>query len=63
MQINNKNKMVDGTKEKNKGVGSEEFFFSGGLEYLPQTILAEGREEAEKIWQETRKSRVADINN
>ncbi len=50
--------MIDGTQAKNKEVKKEEFFFAGGLEYLPQTITAESREEAEKIWFETRKSRT-----
>lgn len=42
------------TDAKNKAQ-KENFFFAGGLEYLPQTIEAESREEAEKIWLETRK--------
>lgn len=32
----------------------QEFHFAGGLEYVPQTIKAESREEAEKVWAETR---------
>jgi len=45
--------MIDGEGVKNKTL--EEYFFSGGLEYEPQTISAESQEEAEKIWVETRK--------
>jgi len=45
--------MLEGNEVKNKAL--EEYFFSGGLEYEPQTISAESREEAEKIWEETKK--------
>lgn len=51
MQINNKNKMIGKEDVKNK----QEYFFSGGQEYLPQTIRADSQEEAEKIWSESRK--------
>lgn len=44
--------MVKSEEVKNK---SEEYFFSGGQEYLPQTIRADSKEEAEKVWEETRK--------
>ena len=60
MQINNKNKMIGETDAKNKSE-KEDFFFAGGLEYLPQTIRAESREEAEKIWLETRKKSQRNI--
>ena len=60
MQINNKNKMIGETDVKNKSE-KEDFFFAGGLEYLPQTIRAESREEAEKIWLETRKKSQRNI--
>ena len=53
MQIHSKNKMLGSEEVKNKG--SEEYFFSGGLEYIPQTIRADTPEEAEKIWIGTRK--------
>lgn len=33
----------------------QEYFFSGGLEYEPQTIRADSQEEAEKVWEESRK--------
>ena len=53
MQKISKNKMMDGEGVKNKEL--EEYFFSGGLEYEPQTIQAESQEEAEKIWEGSRK--------
>ena len=45
-----------------------EFHFPGSGKYVPQTILAALREEAEKIWIQTRKlvhpeGKVEDINN
>jgi hypothetical protein len=52
MQTNNKNKMVKSEDVKNK---EEEYFFSGGQEYLPQTIRADSQEEAEKLWEQSRK--------
>ena len=33
----------------------QEYFFSGGQEYLPQTIRADSKEEAESLWKESRK--------
>ncbi len=43
------------TNAKNKILGElQEFHFSGGGEYLPQTIRASTREEAEKEWLKTR---------
>lgn len=45
--------MLEGNEIKNKAL--DEYFFSGGLEYEPQTISAENREDAEKIWEETKK--------
>jgi len=51
MQTNNKNKMIGKEDVKNK----QEYFFSGGQEYLPQTIRADSQEEAEKVWKESRK--------
>ena len=43
------------TKDKNKMLGSpQEFFFPGGLEYKPQTITANSREEAEEIYEKTK---------
>lgn len=48
------------TQAKNKIIGSaenkefQEFHFSGSGEYIPQTIRASSREEAEKEWLETR---------
>lgn len=32
----------------------QEYFFSGGQEYLPQTIRADSQEEAERLWKESR---------
>ena len=52
MQTNNKNKMVKSEEVKNK---SQEYFFSGGQEYLPQTIQADSQEEAERQWEQSRK--------
>jgi len=45
----------------------KEFHFSGSGKYFPTTISAENREEAEKIWLETRqpvekKEKVEEIN-
>ena len=56
MQKNTKDKMLRlGEDEiKEKGI-AEEYFFSGGTEYLPQTITAKSKEEAEKEWLQIRK--------
>lgn len=51
MQTNNKNKMIGKENVKNK----QEYFFSGGQEYLPLTIRADSQEEAEKVWEQSRK--------
>ncbi len=51
MQKISKNKMVSGDEVKTK----QEYFFSGGGEYLPQTVEAESPSEAERTWAETRK--------
>jgi len=51
MQTNNKNKMIGKEDVKNK----QEYFFSGGQEYLPQTIQADSQEEAERQWEQSRK--------
>jgi len=32
----------------------EEYFFSGGLEFLPITVIASSREEAEEKWKAAR---------
>jgi hypothetical protein len=50
MQTNNKNKMIGKEDAKNK----QEYFFSGGQEYIPQTIRADSQEEAERVWSESR---------
>ncbi len=42
--------MIGKEDVKNK----QEYFFSGGQEYLPQTIRADSREEAEKLWEGSR---------
>ena len=53
MQEKYNNKMM--TDAKNKGSEQEqEFHFAGGMEYLPQTVKAKSREEAEKVWEATR---------
>lgn len=51
MQTNNKNKMIGKEEVKTK----QEYFFSGGLEYEPQTIRADSRDEAERLWKESRR--------
>lgn len=43
--------MIGKEDVKNK----QEYFFSGGQEYLPQTIRADSQEEAERLWVESRK--------
>lgn len=51
-----KDKMIKEGEMSVKKAGTEiEFFFSGGTEYIPQTIRAKSREEAEKQWLQTRK--------
>ncbi len=52
--------MMGETDAKNKSE-KEDFFFAGALEYLPQTIKAESREEAERVWLETRKKSQRNI--
>lgn len=47
-----KDKMIRENEASTKGT---EFFFSGGAEYLPQTIIAESQREAEKMWLQSRK--------
>lgn len=42
--------MIGKEDVKNK----QEYFFSGGQEYLPQTIRADSQEEAESVWKESR---------
>lgn len=44
--------MIGKEDVKNK---SQEYFFSGGQEYLPQTIRADSQEEAERLWEQSRK--------
>lgn len=51
MQTQSKNKMIGREEVKTK----QEYFFSGGQEYLPQTIRADSKEEAESLWKESRK--------
>jgi len=43
--------MIGKEDVKNK----QEYFFSGGQEYLPQTIQADSQEEAERQWEQSRK--------
>ena len=51
------------TTEKTKIIkNTEEFFFAGGQVYKPQTIMASSREEAEKIFEET-KEPVESLSN
>jgi hypothetical protein len=50
MQTPSQNKMIDGTPK--------EYFFSGGLQYRPQTVMASSQEEAQEIYEKTRKPRV-----
>ena len=53
MQEKYNNKMVTNAKNKS-GEQEQEFHFAGGMEYLPQTVKAKSREEAEKHWEATR---------
>lgn len=55
MQKNYKNKMV--SEAKNKSEGLQEFFYPGGGEYEPITILAENQERANELY-ETQKKKV-----
>lgn len=41
----------------------QEYFFSGGQEYLPQTIRADSQEEAERLWEQWRKKVVESLKN
>lgn len=43
--------MANVATKHNKG---EEFFFPGGTEYLPQTVIAESSQQAEEIWHKTK---------
>jgi hypothetical protein len=52
-----KDKMMSGTEKglKNKDpIQVQEYFFSGGLEYLPKNISAKSLEEATEIWEKSR---------
>jgi hypothetical protein len=59
MQTEYSNKQM-GSGKKNNSL--EEFHFSGGGEYIPMTILATDRAEAEKEWEQKR-TKVASENN
>lgn len=43
-------------------VNPREFFFSGGMEYLPMTISAASIEEATEIWEKKKVPVNEDIN-
>lgn len=49
-----KDKMIRTASNKTEGV-EQEYFFSGGMEYLPQSVKAKSREEAEREWFQIRK--------
>lgn len=51
MQIENKNKMID--QSSNKDVEFE-FHFGGDLKYLPAVVKAKGFEEAQEKWEKIR---------
>ncbi len=56
METGSKNKMQAGAASKGAPEPREqEFFFSGGTEYEPQTVKAKTPEEAHEIWEKTRK--------
>lgn len=48
---------------KTKVIAKEEFHFPGGGEYLPMTINALSRKEAEEIWFRERKSSAGKVEN
>ena len=63
-----KNKIIGGAEGNTQNKEFQEFHFSGSGEYIPQTIRASSREEAEKEWLETRvkvekKIITSDINS
>ena len=47
-------KSTNKSMEKKDVKTKEDYHFAGGMEYLPMTIEAESREEAEKIYKEKR---------
>lgn len=49
-QANNRD-MASATNKANKG---EEYFFSGGLEFQPYTVIAESQDEAYTQWLKVR---------
>ena len=53
MQIENKNKMLD--KSNNKEL-EQEFHFGGDLNYLPAVVKAKNFEEAQAKWEKIRES-------
>ena len=54
MQTNDKNKMI--TSAENKAPAPLlEYHFAGSGEYLPQTVHARNKTEAEAEWEKTRK--------
>jgi hypothetical protein len=50
---NAKNKQITDAASKEEGT-PQEYFFHGNGEYEPITIIANSREEAERLWQERR---------
>jgi hypothetical protein len=58
MQDINKNKIVGGVNDKAQN-SLQDFFFSGGTEYLPMTVQSGSREEAEKEWEKNRTPVIA----
>ena len=59
-------------KERDKMIGSstnkaeareEEYFFSGGAEFVPVTVKAKSREEAEEKWKQVRVPVATEENN
>lgn len=60
-KVPNKDKMIRTASDKAKGV-EQEYFFSGETKWLPQSIKAKSREEAEREWFRTRKKVEVEIN-
>ena len=60
MEKNYKNKMIKNAKNKSEE-GLQEFFYPGGTEYEPITILAESQEKADEQYVARRK-KVDQIN-
>ena len=47
--------MIKEATNKDAGDATEQYFFSGGTEYEPVTVMAKDSKEAEEIWLKIRK--------